>query len=214
MKHQRNLVILGASGLAREVYDLAQLCYSNQPDFCIKGFLSDGPSNIEEMGYPPVLGTVDGYNVNQDDIFFCGIGNVHDKKKTVNIIKNKGGKFINLIHPQAIISPTAKLGIGIAIKAFCVISSDVIIEDFTYLQSSVILGHDVHIGKYCQINSFSFMAGYTRIHDKVTVNAGSRFVQNTTVEENSVVGMGSVVIRRVKKNTTVFGNPAKSIQYK
>jgi acetyltransferase-like isoleucine patch superfamily enzyme len=31
------------------------------------------------------------------------------------------------------------------------------------------------------------------------------------VEEEAVVGIGSVVLRRVKKNTTVFGNPAKRI---
>lgn len=205
----QNLVIIGAGGLAREAYDLAYLCYGNNSGFRVKGFLSDGPSDIESLGYPPVLAKVANYNVEPDDVFFCAIGKVYDRKKTVEIILSKGGKFINLIHPTAVISPSVKIGTGVAIKAFCVLSSDVIVEDFSYLQSSVIMGHDVHIGKYCQVNSFSFFAGYTRIHDLVTVNAGAKTVQNVVIEEESVVGIGSVVLNRVKKGTTVFGSPAR-----
>jgi len=209
---KRNLVIIGASGLAREVYDLALICYGHDEDFKIKGFLSDGPSNIEELGYPKVLSKVASYQLKENDVFFCGIGNVRDRKKTVNIIKDKGGRFINLIHPTAVISPSVKLGLGIAIKAFCVISSDVKIDDFTFLQSSVIMGHDVEIGKYCQINSFAFFAGYANVADLVSINAGAKIIQNVKVEEESVVGMGSVVINRVKKGTTVFGVPAKRLK--
>lgn len=205
------LVIIGASGFAREMFDLANTCYGNDPNFSIKGFLSDGPSNIEEMGYPPVLSRVADYDVQDDDIFFCAIGKNSDRKKTVEIILAKGGKFINLIHPTAIISPSVKLGIGVGVKAFCVLAADVTIEDFTFLQSSVIMGHDVHIGRYCQINSFAFFAGYARVHDSSTINAGAKLIQNTIVEEEAVVGAGSVVLKKVKKGTTVFGVPAKRI---
>lgn len=207
----RNLVIIGASGFAREMYDLALACYGNESDFKIKGFLSDNPSNIAEMGYPPVLNTVSDYEPVAGDVFFCAIGNLYHRRKTVEIILSKGGQFINLIHPTAIVSPSVKLGIGVGIKSFCVLASDVTVEDFTFLQSSVIMGHDVHIGRFCQVNSFSFFAGYVRVHDMVSINAGVRIIQNIVVEEEAVVGIGSVVLRRVKKNTTVFGNPAKRI---
>ncbi len=206
-----NLVIIGASGLAREVFDLAHICYGSNPKFIVKGFLSDGPSQIESMGYPKVLNTVAGYDVAEGDVFFCAIGNVKDRKKTVEIILAKGGKFINLIHPSSIISPSAKIGIGVAIKAFCSVASDVFISDFTYIQSSVIIGHDVKIGQFCQLNSFSFFAGNCNINNLCTINAGAKLVQKTVVEEEAIVGMGSVVLTRVKKGTTVFGIPAKRL---
>ena len=97
-----NLVIIGASGLAREVFDLANTCYGTNPDFKIKGFLSDGPSNIEEMGYPKVLNTVAGYTVEKDDVFVCSIGDVDAKKANIQTIIN------NVIPPQGscCISPT------------------------------------------------------------------------------------------------------------
>jgi sugar O-acyltransferase (sialic acid O-acetyltransferase NeuD family) len=206
-----NLIIIGASGLAREVFDLAYMCYGYLPNFVVKGFLSDGPSNINDLGYPPVLAKVDDYEVQQDDRFFCAIGNVDDRKKTVEIIQSKGGEFINLIHPKAIMSPSAKIGIGIAIKAYSSVASDTFIGDFTYLQSSVILGHDVKIGKYCHLNSFSFLAGCVEVEDQVIINAGAKILQSKKIRNHSIVGMGSIVIRNVKPYTTVFGNPAKKI---
>jgi sugar O-acyltransferase (sialic acid O-acetyltransferase NeuD family) len=163
------------------------------------------------MGYPSVLNTVTDYEPEENDVFFCAIGNLYHRRKTVEIILSKGGVFINLIHPTAIISPSVKLGIGVGIKAYCVLASDVTVEDFTFLQSSVIMGHDVHVGRFCQVNSFAFFAGYVRVHDMVSVNAGVRIIQNVVVEEEAVVGIGSVVLNRVRKNSTVFGNPAKRI---
>ncbi len=206
-----NLVIIGASGLAREVFDLAQVCYGYLPDFNIKGFLSDGPSNIDQMGYPNVLNTVSGYEIAEGDVFFCAIGKVSDRKKTTEIILKKGGTFINLIHPTAIISPSAKLGQGVAIKAFSSLASDVIIGDFVYLQSSVILGHDVIIDSYCQVNSFAFFAGYVHVEELCTINAGAKLIQNVHVGRGATVGVGSVVLKKVKPGTTVFGVPARAI---
>lgn len=209
----KNLVIIGAGGFAREVYDLANYCYGNDTSFTVKGFLSDGPSDIESRGYPPVLGTVAGYKICEEDVFICGIGNLYDRKKCVNIILEKGGEFINLIHPNTTISPSVKLGVGVAIKAYCVLASDAEIGDFSFLQSSVIMGHDVKVGKFCQVNSFSFFAGNSILEDLVFVGAHAKFVQKAKAETESTVGIGSLILRKVKKGTTVFGSPAKKVNY-
>jgi sugar O-acyltransferase (sialic acid O-acetyltransferase NeuD family) len=163
------------------------------------------------MGYPKVLNTVAAYEIESGDVFFCAIGNVKDRKKTTDIILSKGGTFINLIHPTAIISPSAKIGIGVAIKAYSSLASDVTIGNFVYLQSSVILGHDVVIGSYCQVNSFAFFAGYVKVDDLCVINAGAKLIQKTKVGTGATVGIGSVVLTRVKEGTTVFGVPAKKI---
>jgi sugar O-acyltransferase (sialic acid O-acetyltransferase NeuD family) len=207
----KNLIILGAGGFAREVYDLANYCYGHDPHFKVKGFLSDGPSEIENYGYPPVLSTVEGYEIKESDIFIPGIGNVNDRKKVVEIILKKGGVFINLIHPSAVISPSVKIGTGVAIKAFCVLASNVTIGDHSFLQSSAIFGHDVQIGNYCQINSFSFFAGCVKVNDLVTVNAGAKIVQSRLIGKGSTIGIGSIVIKDVPEGVKVFGNPARIV---
>lgn len=208
MKH---LVIIGAGGLAREVHDLA-LDVLDKNEFRIKGFLSDGPSNIENLGYPPVLGKVSEYEPKQQDVFLCAIGNVTDRKKTVEIVKKRGGVFINLIHSTAILAKSVKLGEGVIIKAYCVLDSRVEIGNYCYLQSSVIIGHDSIISDFCQLNSFVFIAGNVNIGSLCSINAGARLIQGIKVGDQSVIGMGSVAIRNVKRNTTVFGIPAKTLK--
>ena len=210
---KQNLVIIGAGGLAREVYDLFKELYPGQTnEISFKGFLSDGPSNVEELGYPRVIGTVSSYMPAENDVFLCAIGKVRDRVKKVWQIKERGGIFINLVHPKAIVAPSVKFGEGIIIKAFCVLDSHVEIGSYTYLQSSVIAGHDVQIGAFCQVNSFSFFAGNVKVEDMCTINAGARIIQGVKVETEAVVGIGSVVLRKVKQKTTVFGNPAKIIR--
>lgn len=206
-----NLVIIGAGGLAREVYDLANIVFEKDKNFSIKGFLSKEDTGISAMGYPSILGNSENYKIEDGDVFFCAIGNVNVRKKAVENILAKGGKFINLIHPTVQLSPSVKLGVGIAIKSFCVIASDVSIGDYTYFQSSVILGHDVKIGAFCHVNSFAFFAGNVQLQDLVTVNAGAKILQNIRVETQAIIGMGSVVIQKVKQGTTVFGVPAKRL---
>lgn len=208
-----NLVIIGSGGLAKEVYDLAKICFADNDKFRIKGFLTKDASSFQDLYYGKVFQDSENYNVEEGDVFFCAIGNVLRRKKVVETILAKGGKFINLIHPKAVISPSVKFGIGVAIKPFCVISNDVCIGDFTYVQSSVIMGHDVKIGNYCQINSFSFFAGFVNIGNCVTINAGAKLIQNVKVEDEAIVGMGSVVLSKVKKGTTVFGIPAKRLNF-
>lgn len=208
----KNLVILGGGPFAREVYDLAIYCHGKDKNFRVKGFISEKESKIEKKGYPKVLDTISNYQIKAGDVFFCGVGRVDIRKKCVNMIIAKGGVFINLIHPSAVISPSVKLGTGVGVKAFCVLASDVEISDYAFLQSSVVIGHDVKIGKYSQINSFSFFAGKTIIKDEVFIGAHSKFLQGVVVEEFSSVGIGSLVIKKVPKNTKVFGPPAKELK--
>lgn len=208
-----NLVIIGAGGLAREVFDLAMSCWVSQGNNSIKGFLSDGPSDIEALGYPPVLSKVADYTPLPEDVFICAIGNVQHRKHTVEQILAKGGKFISLVHPTAIVSPSTRIGQGVVVKPYCTLSCQVQIGDFSYLQGSVIMGHDVQIGQYCQLNSFVFIAGNCTIGNQCILNAGARLIQSTIVEDDAIVGMGSVVLRKVKKGTTVFGNPARRVDF-
>ena len=211
---RQNLVIIGAGGLAREVFDLfTELHSSNNDEIIFKGFLSDGPSNIEDFGYPKVISTVTDYMPDTNDVFLCAIGNPMHRYSTVQKIKVRGGVFINLIHPKAILAPNVKLGEGVIVKAFCVLDSQVSIGSYTYIQSSVIAGHDVQIGEFCQINSFSLIAGNVHIGDNCSINAGAKIIQGTKIGSGATVGIGSVVLRNVKPDTTVFGNPAKLLRY-
>jgi sugar O-acyltransferase (sialic acid O-acetyltransferase NeuD family) len=208
----KNLIIIGARGFGREIYNIATQTKEHNTEWTIKGFLDDKADALEGFkNYPPIISSVEDYQVQEEDLFICALGDVAFKKKYINLILIKGGKFTNIIHPTSIISNNTKLGIGVIIGAFTYISNDITIGNFVTIQNHSAVGHDTKIGDYCQINALTFFGGFSVVEDGATVNPGSNIAPKKVVGENSIVGLNSSVLKNIKPNSTAYGNPAKEI---
>jgi sugar O-acyltransferase (sialic acid O-acetyltransferase NeuD family) len=210
----KNLIIIGARGFGREVYNLAISCNGFNEEYIIKGFLDDKSEALDGFeNYPPILSPVEEYVILKDDIFICALGSVIFKKKYSQIILDKGGEFITLIHPTALISINLKIGIGCIIGSFSVISCDIKIGNFVTIQPFSDLGHDVKVGDWCHINCYSFLGGFVQVEEEATINTGAIIHPDKEIGKSAIVGAGSVVIRNVPPNITVYGNPAIELKY-
>lgn len=207
MKH---LVIIGARGWGREVYDIAKACISHGSDFDIKGFLDDKFDALDGYdNYPRILSSVEDYKVEIDDVFICALGNVIYKHKYVQLLLDKGAQFISLVHPTAIIGHNATIGVGCIIGAYAHISCDTKLGDFVTFSVKAGMGHDSSVGKFSHIGGYTYISGFVTIEEFVTIHPCCDIIPHRKIGNNSTIGAGSVVIRNVKSNTTVFGNPAK-----
>jgi sugar O-acyltransferase (sialic acid O-acetyltransferase NeuD family) len=208
----KNLLIIGAGGMGREIYDLATLCSGYNKDYVIKGFLDNSIDALKTFnGYSPVISTIDNYIIEDDDVFICSLGNVSEKKKNIQLILDKGGKFINLVHPDAYIGKNTKIGSGCILLKNAYVGVDCVIDDYVLIQLSAVIGHDVKVGKYTRVDNFVVCVGGTELKEEVTVHTSSVINHKVIVERNSIVGACSFVIRKVKENSIVYGNPAKKI---
>ncbi len=211
MKH---LIIIGARGFGRAVYDLAIAMSQYQKEFDVKGFLDDKVDALEGYeDYPPIVGTVESYEIQSDDVFVCALGDVRCKKHYAEIVLNKGGYFMNVIHPSVHLGTNVKLGTGCIIAGNVWIDSDTKIGDFVTLQTGVLIGHDCLVDNWSIIDSACFLGGFVCIEESVTVHPHSCIIPHKIVHNNAVVNIASVVIRDVRENATVMGNPAKKIEY-
>ena len=210
----KNIIIIGARGYGREYYQSSSQHSDYGKAFTIKGFLDDKSDALNGFdGYPPILSSVEDYIVQADDVFVCALGNSYARAKYIDIIRKKNGKFHSSIHPTAIICDGVELGEGITISQFCTISANVKIGDFTTVQAYSTFGHDAQIGKFCSIEAYTFLGGFAQIGNYVTLHTRATILPHIKVGDNSIVGAGSVVIKNVKENITVFGNPAKKIEF-
>lgn len=198
--------------MGREVLNLALQCEGYDKEYVIKGFIDD---NIESMnglaGYPPVIGRINDYKIEQDDVFVCSIGSVHSKKKCIEFIFEQGGYFISLIHPTALVNSHAKLGLGCLIFPFAQVGSEAVIGNYVLLQSYAGIAHDVTVGDYSRIDTHVLCVGGVAIGNCVTLHTAAIINHGVTIEEDATVGAASFVIKRVKQGTSVFGTPAKII---
>ncbi|WP_281234395.1 sialic acid O-acetyltransferase [Flavobacterium gelatinilyticum] len=210
----KNLIIIGARGFGREVYDLALQCAGFNIEYIIKGFLDDKSDALEGFeNYPKIVGSVEDYEIQEDDIFVCALGTVKWKKYYAELILAKGGKFINLIHPSTNLNTNAITGKGLLVFMYSNISNDCVIEDFVTIQGYVGLGHDTKICKWSHLSSYSFTGGFVILEEEVTLNTRATVLPHVTVRKGATVGASSLVIKNVKENTTVFGVPAKKIEF-
>ena len=208
----KDLLIIGARGFGREISIVAQECIGHGTEFIIKGFLDDNPHALDTTpGYPPIIDSVENYQPTEHDVFVCALGDPKWQKHYADIVLDKGGRFINLIHYTAKIGKNAAMGTGCIIDSDVIVSCDVSIGDFVTCQSRSIMGHDVQIGDFCHMGSNVFLGGYAQVGDLSTIHPGAIILPHIKIGARCVVGAGSVVIKKVKDEETVFGNPAKRL---
>lgn len=208
MKH---LLIIGARGFGRELYDLAMDCIEAGADYDIKGFLDDKKDALEGLGeYPPIISSVEDYEVQPDDVFTCGMGTPEWRKVYIEKILEKGGEFITLISPGATIRRNAHIGKGCIITRGSRISVDASIGDYSAILSSA-LGHDAKVGKYSVLSGGVALNGYVEVGEEAYLGCYALVAPHKKIGDKAYVGIGSVVINNVKPGVRVFGNPAKKM---
>lgn len=207
-----NLIIIGARGWGREVLWAARQ-KEIDGEFTIKGFLDDDSHALDGLvgDFPPILSSVEDYEVQPNDIFFCALGDPASRKKYADIIEAKGGYFVTYISPKATVSPNTTIAEGCFIDEYVSISDNTHIGKHCVIQRLATIGHDTKIGNHCTIGAYTFCGGASTIGDGSTLHVRSTIIRNVNIGENSVVGAGSVVIKSTKPDSHVFGVPAKNI---
>lgn len=209
MKH---LVIIGAGGMGRCLYTLAKKSIGYQETFDVKGFIDDNVSALDNFAnYPPILSTISDYQITEDDVFTCSIGDTGTKRKILESFKERGGEFITLIHEDSNIGQNTIIGKGTIIDDYVHIDPDVTIGEDCLIQSHAIIGHDCIIGDNVRIDTHCTLVGGTVVKDNACIFTLAMINHNVIIGENAVVGACSFVIKKVKPGTTVFGIPAKII---
>jgi sugar O-acyltransferase (sialic acid O-acetyltransferase NeuD family) len=207
----KDLVIIGAGGFGRTVYWQCDADYGNNREWTIKGFLDDRADILNGFNVPkPILGSPFEYQPTDNDIFLCALGEPRMRRKYAAPLVAKNVEFINL-RTEVAYPESAKLGQGIIFERKVQVGSDTRIGDFVTILSMSVIGHDVSIGDYVEIGSFAFIGARAMIGSDVQIHPHSCILPGVSVGDRAVIGAGSVVIKNVPPDATVFGNPAKVV---
>lgn len=183
------IVILGGGGHAKMCIDILR----QMAGFEIVGILDAKFPSEPVLGVPFIAGDSDDdlararretpYAVNA-----VGAVRSHaDRQTFYSRLKNAGFLLPNLIHPKAIVEPSALLGEGNQIMAGAVVGSAARIGNNSIINSGAVVSHDCSIGDNVHVAPGAILAGGVRIgHGSligmgVTVYLGVRIGHGVTV---------------------------------
>jgi sugar O-acyltransferase (sialic acid O-acetyltransferase NeuD family) len=211
---QKNTLICGAGGLAREVLDILHEMIKYDSSLSFKGFLA--PKNTLKpfsQRADLYLGSENNYKFEDNDYAVIAIGDVNIREKVHKKFISLGIPLINIIHPSAIISQYAQIGFGNIIGHHTSISCDVSIGDGNLFNSNNIIHHDCTIGNYNNIYSQSLMTGNAKIKNKNLLGTACTMLPNSSLPNSCKLGASSVLHTSIQDdNQTLIGNPAGSIK--
>ena len=213
------VVIIGGKGtavvIAEQIYD-AHIRFGM--DIEVLGFAFDDPAYKEGInGWPVFCGTREAYDKFKDDksvkfVFAIYRSDVLKERIALRDSLNIPiDRFLNFVHPSALVSKSAKLGKAHIILANCTINCNAELGDFVTMNTNSLIGHDTVIGNN------NFIAAHTCIGSGLHIGNGNFTGLNSslknliTVGDYNLIGMAANVVKNVTDNNILVGNPAKSL---
>jgi len=212
----KDIVIIGASGLAKEVVFLIEDINKDKMQWNILGFIDNDEKNVGvNLNDIPIIGTDDWLISQRKSMciaFGIGFPNLR-KKLSINYKKNSFFEFPNLIHPNVIGDwNNISLGHGNIICAGNILTTSINIGSYNYINLSCTIGHDSFIGDYNVINPSVNISGGVKMRDEILLGTGAQILQNKNICTNCVIGAGAVITKNLEEKGVYVGTPAKKLK--
>lgn len=203
------IVVVGAGGHAKVCVELLQ-AMGEKVAYCIGGV--DSPDVC--VGIPVLKGDAHLESLRQVGYsrLFVAIGSNSLRARLSSVATDQGYQLMNAISPHAVISPSARLGAGIAVMAGAIINAEAEIDDLAIINTGATVDHDCKIGKAAHIAPQTTLAGNVTIGALSFLGVGCKVIPGIQIGEQATVGAGGVVISNICDGATVVGVPARTIK--
>lgn len=212
--------VYGASGFGREVMPLLQFQLRNSKSFDEKNrshdlvFVDDKRGGETVNGHR-VLSSSDFFkSKNTQKYFNVAIADSKVRERIVESCLSNSVKPFSIIDPACKIYDENKIGDGVILCANTSVTSNVQIGRFVQVNIYTYIAHDCVIDDFVTFAPRVSCNGNVQIRRHAYIGTGAVIKQGSgdrplVIGEGAIVGMGAVVTKDVPAFTTVVGNPAK-----
>lgn len=154
---KKKLLILGAGGFGQAVAEVATLI-AKWSDI---DFVDDRWPELTHVKTYSVISNLKNLDLIdlQNYEAIIAIGNNQIRQKWHQLLLDFDVSLTSIIHPQAIIAPSAKIGSNVIIMAGCIVGTNSVIQDGVILNIGVLLDHDVIIESFSHLSVGVKVAG-------------------------------------------------------
>jgi sugar O-acyltransferase (sialic acid O-acetyltransferase NeuD family) len=205
----RRVLIVGAGGFGREVLQWARDAWPNRSHLIV-GFLSnDSGSSAGEISGLHIVGDPSAFDIRSDDGLILGIGIPSVRRAVAEKLIASGARLLTLVHPSAIVSPTATLGPGTVVCPFAVVSDSATTGCCALLNYHASMGHDSTAGDYVVLSPSAALGGNAHIGNDVFLGMHASVGPGRRVGHRSKISANSCALTDAPEDSIVFGVPGK-----
>ncbi|RKQ33498.1 acetyltransferase [Oceanobacillus halophilus] len=203
------IILVGNGGHSKVIQDIIASIRNSK----VVAILDDKyEMQFEEGGilYGP-LSLINSILVEKDFRVMVAIGDNAIRKKVIKSLNLQMKQYAIIIHPTAVISPTATIGYGTVVMPKAVINAETSIGSHCIVNTSSIVEHENKIADYVHISPNATSTGNVTIGEGGHLGASSVIIPGITVGNWSVIGAGSTVINNVPAYSKAVGSPSRII---
>jgi sugar O-acyltransferase (sialic acid O-acetyltransferase NeuD family) len=205
------MVILGASGLAKEIATV--LLWDNYKRDIV---FFDNVSEIIDSSIKNKFKVLTSeYQLKEhfekvDNTFCIGVGNPKNRNFLMQLASSNGGKIKSIISSSTMIGEFGtKIAEGAIVLSGVTITASVSVGTGCLINKNSVLSHDVKVGEYVEISPGVKLLGDVEVGPYTSIGTNAVILPKVIVGRNCIIGAGSVVTKNVADGTTVIGIPAK-----
>ncbi len=204
------LIIWGAGGHARSVIDAARA--SGYADFIL---VDDNAAKVRQFQGLKVHHPLEIPDaVHTKSIFVVAVGDNELRARCFQRGLDMGLRPVNLVHPSAVVSPSADIGLGSVVLAKAVINSGASIGKNCIINTAAVIEHDCRVLDHVHVSPSATLGGGVTLESYVHVGIGASVLPLVSIGQSSVVGAGAVVLKSTAAGVTAVGVPARILQPK
>lgn len=206
------LALYGFGGLGHELYEMAWQINQKYAQWeqivAINDFTQEEMTdNVPVYTYERLKSS---YSCEQVEISIC-VGEPQNRKKLYEKVTKDGYKLAALIHPDVHVPATSKIGQGVIITSGVYISTNVSLEDNVLVNVHCVIGHDVLVQSNTVLSPNAALGGKCKVGANSYIGMSVPVKEGITIGSDTVIGMGSVVLRDIPEGVVAMGNPARAM---
>jgi sugar O-acyltransferase (sialic acid O-acetyltransferase NeuD family) len=119
-----------------------------------------------------------------------------------------------LVHPSAIVSRSAVVGIGSQVLMQAAVCADAKLGSACIVNTQASVDHECVLGEGVHLGPGATLSGCVKVGDCAFIGSGATILPRVRIGADAVVGAGAVVTHDVPPRQVVVGNPARFLRMK
>jgi sugar O-acyltransferase (sialic acid O-acetyltransferase NeuD family) len=203
------ILVVGAGGFGREVVHWARAAW---PELSgrIAGFLAvdGGGRPVNELPLP-ILADPATFEPRPGDGLVLAIGIPGVRRRVAETLAARGGAFLTLVHPTAVVAATAVLGPGSVVCPYAIVSDAAVLGRCVLVNYHASLAHDAAADDFAVLSPYATLGGGARVAADVFLGLHATVGPGVSVGAGSKVAANSCALHDVPPRSLVHGVPGK-----